>query len=73
MHAKFIQVKTSLAFLQTHGVKFGRYWLDIERFAWSSNTTLNTVFIGDMVATLRSQGVTNVRRRVVVMSSKPWK
>ena len=47
----------SLKFLSSHGVRFHTLWLDIERFAWGSNTTANIDFISELASTATAAGV----------------
>ena len=51
-----VQMKAGIAYLESHGVKFGRMWLDIERFAWGTNLTANTAFVRELADTATGAG-----------------
>lgn len=51
------QVNATKQALDAAGASFGMFWLDIERYAWSSDKTANQKFIQQMVDACASLGV----------------
>jgi len=54
------QITTSVNYLHSNNVKWGRYWLDVEPFHWGTNKTKNVEFVHGLVKRLTDMGVTNI-------------
>jgi GH25 family lysozyme M1 (1,4-beta-N-acetylmuramidase) len=63
------QINASIACLNAHKVKFSRYWLDIEIFAWPNDTNKNVAFIKNLVDTLLENKISDIG---IYTSHRSW-